>query len=116
MVYEALSPLAVNCTYCGHTHHIYEAAAEDSVRIACPMCHQEFSVNLLTMRASKRVGDNETRLQYKLKCPHGCKHYFMYENKIDNIVGDKCSVCGRYFRGNMLYSQTWPTKPQSFNM
>ena len=113
MGYESIAPRAVKCPHCGDKIHIYEDAAEGSVRIDCPMCHQDFSINLQTLDVKKRVGDNETKLQYKLRCPHGCKHYFFYEKKIDNIISDKCSICERYFRGNMLYGRAWPTKPQS---
>jgi len=107
------------CPYCHESRIILESTMEGDVTIVCAECNGHFIINLMTMKTTKKrtlkkagVADNDTALLYKLKCPHGCKHYILYDNKVDAIVGDRCSICRRFFRGNLLYGRTWSTKAQ----
>ena len=105
---------ATCCPHCNKEIHINESSQNDKMRIICPACRENFLVNLMNMKTIKRVGDNETSLKHKLKCPLCGKHYLFYELKIDEIISDICRKCGCIFRGNKLYGKTWIAKSQSY--
>ena len=107
------------CPFCRKSRIILESSADTDVTIVCTECNGHYSIDLTTLRTTKKrsakkneFADNDTTLSYKLKCPHGCKHYILYDNKVDALIGGKCSVCDRYFRGNLLTGRTWATKAQ----
>ena len=108
MIHETQQSKGAFCPYCREKLHLNENIQEDSIRIVCPLCHQNFHISLPTMRTRKRIGDNETVLKHKLKCPHCGKHFLFYETKNDEIISDICHKCGCIFRGNKLYGKNCP--------
>ena len=110
---------SVKCPYCYKNHIVLEGTENIEVTIVCSECANHYSVNLMSLKTKNKrsvkgnnAADNDTSLSYKLKCPHGCRYYLLYGNKADTIVGVKCVVCGRFFRGNLFSGRTWATKAQ----
>jgi hypothetical protein len=102
----------VKCPNCCQQTTIYEKPADDCITITCPACKEPFTINLRTMRVIARVGNNDTKLMNKLKCPRCKKGCILCESRPDAIVSNRCT-CGCFYRGNFRYLKTWECKPQS---
>ena len=100
----------VVCPHCKDNQLSINGVDEINMRIVCSNCKKTYlidqSTNIVKINKLGKIN-----YAFKLRCPHGCKHFMLYDAKANTNISIRCPICKRFFQGNLKSGETWIAKP-----